>query len=214
ACAWLRCTCSGRIVSTARKAGSCWSGRVRTSARLVTACVATVCLAMAWPSCQSQGSPTSTMLACAVMPGWLNSRAISSGPMPAASPSVKAMTGVICLLMNSVQFDVLFCDQVAVAFVFSGVKLRKLGLRHGSQVGANGPQAGLGFGHGQHFGDFGINTLLHRFGCGGWHVNAVPGAHLHAVQTGLGHGRHIGQLRVALGTGHGQSLDAAVLDLP
>ena len=55
---------------------------------------------------------------------------MSSGPMPAASPNVKAMTGVCCVFMRLFQLDVFLGDQVAVAFVFRRVKGGELGLRH------------------------------------------------------------------------------------
>jgi hypothetical protein len=55
--------------------------------------------------------------------------------------------------------------------------------------------------------------LLHRLGRGGRHVDAVPGADFHIAQTRFGHGRHLGQLRVALGRSDRQSAQLAGLDL-
>ena len=95
-CAVLRLTTAGSMVSTARKAGFEVSARPRTSASDCTGASATSVPAMRWPSCHSQGSPTSTTLASVVASALASRRAISSAPMPAGSPSVSATTGSDC----------------------------------------------------------------------------------------------------------------------
>ena len=89
-----RTTCSGCTVSMGMKAGREVSARPRTAAKLSTRSVGTSTPAMCWPSAHSHASPTSTTLAVARVSGRASSRATSSGPMPAGSPSVTATTGL------------------------------------------------------------------------------------------------------------------------
>ena len=113
ASARLRCTSAAAMLSTARKAGRAVPALPRTSASVATSSVPTSVPAMRWPSCHSQRSPTSTILAMAAASGLASSLAISSAPMPAGSPSVTATTGFVEGIMVSVQFDVVHAEEVA-----------------------------------------------------------------------------------------------------
>src|SRR5256885_1907859 len=194
------CTASGATVSRARKAGRAVSVRPRAWAMLAMGAVATCRPAMRWPCCHSQGSPASTMLAFCMASGRASRRAISSAPMPAGSPRVRATTGSSDAGMcGSVDLDVVLADDFAKALVLGVVQGDELRLAHGLQLGAHGLQARARLGHGQHLVDLVVHPGLHGAGCGRWHVDAVPGAYLHAGQAGLGQRGHLGQLGVAPG---------------
>jgi hypothetical protein len=88
-----------RILSTGRKSGGP-PMIVRTSSKELTACVATLTPAIAWPSSHSHASPTKTTS------HWItslraNNLAINSGPIPAGSPSVSANLGFSAILIRS-----------------------------------------------------------------------------------------------------------------
>ncbi|MNV54108.1 hypothetical protein D3C71_1462810 [compost metagenome] len=101
-------TWSGRTVSMASHAGWRVSARPRTATMLSTACVGTCTPATRWPSRHSQASPTSTMLARSHASGRASRRAISSAPMPAGSPRVRAITGFCCVSISGHSTEMLF----------------------------------------------------------------------------------------------------------
>ena len=173
---------------------------------------ATRCRRCVWPSCHSHGSPTSTTLAVRVVSGRASRRATSSAPMPAGSPSVSATTGLACVHAQSSLMP-RFLDDFGVALVLGVVKGGELRLCHRRHLGADGIQARLGVGQRQQLGDFGLHPILYRLGRRRGHVDAVPGAHLDALDSRLGHRRHLRQLRAALVRRDGDRAHLAALDV-
>ena len=109
--------------------------------------------------------------------------------------------------------NVVLLDDRGVALVLGLMEAGELFLAHRADVGADGLQARAGVGQRQDGVDLVVHAALDRGGRAAGHVDAIPGAHLHAGHAGLGHGGHVGQLRIAGGAQDRQRPHLAALDV-